>query len=43
IPQRRLGDPSELDAPLLMLASSASSYINGIVLPVDGGHSINSL
>ena len=43
IPQRRLGDPSELDAPLLLLASNASSYINGIVLPVDGGHAINSL
>jgi NAD(P)-dependent dehydrogenase (short-subunit alcohol dehydrogenase family) len=43
IPQRRLGMPSELDAPLLLLASSASSYINGAVLPVDGGHCINTL
>lgn len=43
IPQRRLGAPSELDVPLLLLASNASSYINGAVLPVDGGHSINTL
>jgi NAD(P)-dependent dehydrogenase (short-subunit alcohol dehydrogenase family) len=43
IPQRRFGEPCELDAPLLLLASDASSYINGAVLPVDGGHSVNTL
>jgi 2-deoxy-D-gluconate 3-dehydrogenase len=43
IPDRRLGDLSELDGPLLLLASEACSFMNGAVLTVDGGHSINSL
>jgi NAD(P)-dependent dehydrogenase (short-subunit alcohol dehydrogenase family) len=43
IPQRRLGRPSELDGPLLLLASDAGSYITGTVITVDGGHSINSI
>ncbi len=43
IPQRRLGQPSQLDGALLLLASSASEYITGAVLPVDGGHMVSSL
>jgi NAD(P)-dependent dehydrogenase (short-subunit alcohol dehydrogenase family) len=43
IPQRRLGFPSELDGPLLLLASEASSYMTGSVIAVDGGHLISSL
>ena len=38
VPQRRLGDPSDLDGPLLLLASDASRYMTGTVLTVDGGH-----
>lgn len=43
IPQRRLGQPRQLDGALLLLASDASDFMTGTVLPVDGGHSINSL
>lgn len=43
IPQRRLGEARELDGPLLLLASDASSYMSGSVLVADGGHIINSL
>jgi NAD(P)-dependent dehydrogenase (short-subunit alcohol dehydrogenase family) len=43
IPQRRLGDVTELELPLLLLASDASSYITGSQLVVDGGLSVNPL
>ena len=43
IPQRRLGQLSDLDAPLLLLASDASAYMTGSVLVVDGGHLVSSL
>ena len=43
IPQRRLGQLSDLDGPMLLLVSDASRYMTGSVLVVDGGHLVSSL
>jgi NAD(P)-dependent dehydrogenase (short-subunit alcohol dehydrogenase family) len=40
VPMGRIGDPEELTAALVFLASDASSYINGQTLIVDGGLTI---
>jgi NAD(P)-dependent dehydrogenase (short-subunit alcohol dehydrogenase family) len=40
IPQGRWGDPAEVAEAVAFLASPAASYINGVVLPIDGGFAI---
>ena len=37
IPQRRVGNESDLDGAIMLLASSASRYMTGSVITVDGG------
>ncbi|MDJ0639715.1 MAG: glucose 1-dehydrogenase [Paracoccaceae bacterium] len=43
IPQRRLGQLADLDAPLLLLASDHSAFMTGSLLAVDGGHLVSGL
>lgn len=43
IPQRRVGEPSDLDGALLLLASDASAFMTGSTVVVDGGHMQSSL
>ena len=38
IPEERYGIEGELDTAALFLSSPASSYVNGIMVPVDGGY-----
>ncbi|MFN6568799.1 SDR family oxidoreductase [Dendronalium sp. ChiSLP03b] len=41
-PTGRFGEPDELLSTLIWLCSSGSSFVNGVVVPVDGGFSIYS-
>lgn len=38
IPAGRWGTPDDMKGPVLFLASSASDYLNGAVIPVDGAY-----
>lgn len=37
-PMERIGEPSEVAAAILFLASDDASFITGVILPVDGGY-----
>ncbi len=40
IPQRRLGQPEDLDGTLMLLAGDGSAFMTGSVITVDGGHTL---
>jgi NAD(P)-dependent dehydrogenase (short-subunit alcohol dehydrogenase family) len=42
-PAGRSGNMQELEAAFMLLASDAGSFVNGIALPVDGGHSVGNM
>src|SRR6478609_4737963 len=37
IPAGRWGTPADMEGPFVFLASPASNYLNGAIIPVDGG------
>jgi NAD(P)-dependent dehydrogenase (short-subunit alcohol dehydrogenase family) len=43
VPLGRFGEPADLDGALLLLCSDAGRFINGAVIPVDGGHLVSPL
>ncbi|MCH8466859.1 MAG: glucose 1-dehydrogenase [Roseinatronobacter sp.] len=43
VPQRRLGQPEDLDGALLLLASDFGRFMTGTEIVVDGGHLVSSL
>ena len=38
IPAKRWGTPADMKGPVVFLASEASDYLNGAIIPVDGGY-----
>lgn len=43
IPSRRFGEMTDLDGPLLLLASNAGAAMSGATVAVDGAHLVSSL
>jgi NAD(P)-dependent dehydrogenase (short-subunit alcohol dehydrogenase family) len=41
-PLGRIGEPADMAGAAVFLASRAAAYINGAVIPVDGGHSLKT-
>jgi len=37
VPLKRIGKPEEVANVILFLASELSTYVNGVLIPVDGG------
>jgi NAD(P)-dependent dehydrogenase (short-subunit alcohol dehydrogenase family) len=40
LPRKRVGDPSDLDGVLLLLACDESRFMNGSIISADDGHSV---
>jgi NAD(P)-dependent dehydrogenase (short-subunit alcohol dehydrogenase family) len=40
LPRKRLGEPKDLDALLVMLCSNESHFINGAVIAADDGFAL---
>ena len=38
-PMKRLGSDEDLKGVTVLLASAASDYMTGVIIPVDGGYS----
>lgn len=43
VPMKRIGQETDLDGALLLLASEASAFMTGAVIAVDGGHLVRGL
>lgn len=42
-PMGRWGDPAEIATGILFLASPRSSFVTGVILPVDGGYTVKAV
>jgi hypothetical protein len=40
MPRKRIGEPKDLDAALMMLCANESRFINGAVLAADDGFGV---